>query len=71
MLFDSLHYEQLWLFADIIYMTVMFVDTLYRLPGMDIKDCPTARDNWKLLSDNWTSHSTCQTGQVKFEPSLC
>ena len=35
---------------------------------MDIKDCPTAGDNWKLLSDNWTSHCTCPTGQVKFEP---
>ncbi len=37
---------------------------------MDIKDFPTARDNWKYLSDNWTSHPTCPTGQpgqVKFE----
>ncbi len=45
--------------------------------GMDVKDCPTARDNWKYLSDNWTSHPTCPTGQVtcptgqvKFEPSF-
>ena len=37
---------------------------------MDIKDCPTARDNRKYLSDNWTSHPTCPTGQVKFEPSF-
>ncbi len=39
-------------------------------PGMDIKDCPTALDNWKYLSDNWNSHPTCPTGQVKFEPSF-
>ncbi len=39
-------------------------------PGMDIKDCQTAWDNWKYLSDNWTSHSPCPTGQVKFESSF-
>ena len=37
---------------------------------MDIKDCPTARDNWKYLSDKWTSHPICPTGQVNFEPSF-
>ncbi len=37
---------------------------------MDIKDCPTALDNWKYLSDNWNSHLTCPVGQAKFEPSF-
>ncbi len=40
------------------------------ISGMDVKDCPTARDNWKYLSDSLTSHPTCPTGQVKFEPSF-
>ncbi len=38
--------------------------------GLDIKDCPTALDNRKYLSDNWNSYPTCPTGQVKFEPSF-
>ena len=25
---------------------------------LDIKDCPTALDNWKYLSANWNSHWT-------------
>ncbi len=37
---------------------------------MDVKDCPTALDNWKYLLDNWNSHPTCPTGQVKFERSF-
>ncbi len=28
------------------------------LAGMDIKDCPTALENWTYLSDNWNSHPT-------------
>ncbi len=46
--------------ADILFYDII-TDILYS--GMDIKDCPTAWDNWKHLSDNWTSHP-------KFEPSF-
>ncbi len=38
------------------------------ITGIGVKDFPSAWDNWKYLSDNWTSHPTCPTGQVNFEP---
>ncbi len=37
--------------------------------GLDIKDCPTALDNWKYLVKQLKFlYPTCPTGQVKFEP---